>query len=313
MYKWSRFLLVCCVFMLIFVLGEIAYYTSLSKKRTTSNIKPVPTTHITQTSIQRKEAAPLSGSYPFNTAAFELGYKIENVTVYLTDLEYKFTILFQNTIENRGDKAKWKQVADTVTKDAIIQNEGIKLKLFTRPAQGKLNPELINKARDYLKTKGTSYISGEHITVWFNNIPTPTEGYSMSVEARKKLAQEYIQILYNKLNTNPNYTLKIAGNEIASNTKLQKVDVSYTTNAYRMFEFSKPKEEVFIDPEMNKALYALGEGEMSKVLTGRDFNGKNWYDAYFIIMKVNTKKTTEFNSIDELVKARIMQGLIVKI
>jgi len=90
---------------------------------------------------------------------------------------------------------------------------------------------------------------------------------------------------------------------------LEEIDKGYVTNAYIEFEYHKTYREKFIDPLLEESLWKLEKGQLSDILIGRDFGGDHWYEAYYTVIKVNDKKVTEFNSIEELVKARREQGL----
>ena len=73
--------------------------------------------------------------------------------------------------------------------------------------------------------------------------------------------------------------------------------------------YHKIFRDKFVDTLLDKNLWELEKGEVSEILTGRDFGGNHWYDAYYTVIKVNDKKIAEFDSVEELIEARRRQGL----
>ncbi len=252
---------------------------------------------------------PASFQYPFDIKSFNQGYLVGNVLIYTSDLEYRFNLMFEDTQSNRSDLNNWLKVADALSNDVILQNEGINLDLFEKPVDRKINPLLVNQAREYFTKQGTSFISGERISLWFHNTPLPT----MGIEAARALALKTIQTIYNKLQSDHTYTLKEAGQEIISNLDFERMDGAYKWNTYGTFENVKPDIPFFTDPEINTALWNLNKNELSPILTARDYDGSNWYDAYFTIIKVTDKNENKYKSLDEFITAKKAEGLIIKL
>ena len=107
--------------------------------------------------------------------------------------------------------------------------------------------------------------------------------------------------------------MKEAGSKITARKELEAIDPSYQTNAYLEFSSLKTTQQVINDPLLNDQIWKLNAGEISPVLTGRDFNGKDWYDAYFVIIKVNEKKTSQVDGLEDLIKSRMQEGEIINL
>jgi len=242
--------------------------------------------------------------YPFDTQPFEKGYQFQNLTITLEDLEKKFNLYYSNSPNARKEIKNWEHIASLLTEEAILQNEAIKAGVLT-PSDKFLDPKKVNLAREYFEKEGTSYLSGEAISIWFYNTKPP----AMGVEAAKRKTQQIIESLRSRI-ISGEISMSQAGQIIASMTDLEEIDFAYKTNAYSSFEFVKPSSKVFNDPEINNALWKLNEQEVSPILIGKDFSPEEgWYEAYFKVIKVNSKKIKEFDNIDQLIKKRTEEEL----
>lgn len=248
----------------------------------------------------------LQSRYPFNTAPFSGGYRIGNTTVYLNDLEKRFMLYFPDTIASRMSLSNWQKVADLVSADAIVLSAAVTEGVLTpRDALG-INPIKVNTAREYFSKKGTSYVSGEMVTVWFYNTDPP----AMGVTAAKEKTRKVIEELYRGVQTG-NLSLKNAGERIKVTYELADIDPSYQTNAYVKFEFAKPGQKIIHDPSINEKLFMLPHGQLSEILIGRDYNTatNQWYDAYFTFFKITEKKLAQFDTIEKMIDARMREGM----
>lgn len=271
----------------------------LLKKTKEIPISPVPTT---------KNGGKETGPPPFNTKPFEKGYKLSNIIITLEDFEKKFNLYYPNNSVARSNLENWQYIASLLTEEAILQNEAIKVGILSTSDNG-LNPKKLNLARDYFKKEGTTYINSEVISLWFYNTNPP----AMGVETAKKKTQQIIESLRNRI-ISKEINMKQAGQIIASMTDLEAIDFAYKSNAYLSLNFVKPTDKIFNDSDLNSALWKLNEQGLSPILIGKDFSStKGWYEAYFVIIKVNSKNIKEFSNIEELIQKRIKDGLKINI
>lgn len=271
---------------------------SPSKKIFKIQLKP-PLKKAKEILITSSQPIPL----PFNAEPFRKGYQLGKVIITLEDLEKKFELYYPNTPVARTNLKNWENIASLITKEAIFQNEAIKVGLLS-PTDNLLDPKKVLLARQYFEKEGTSYISGEVISIWFYNTNPP----SMGIEAAKNKTQAIIESLRKKIVLGE-INMKKAGEMIASMEDLREIDFAYKTNAYFNFEFRKPTDPIFNDPELTKKVWQLNNQELSPVLIGKDFSPKGWYEAFFCLIKINAKEIKEFNNPEELVEKRMKEGL----
>ena len=233
------------------------------------------------------------------------GYKIGAIDLTLSDLEKEFKLMFEYTPENTSDIKKWNDAILNLNNKAIIQNEGLKVGLFTQTV---LDPAKVNQARDYINKVGKIYVSGEFISIWFLNVNEP----SIGVPSAKKIALDKINLLRQRI-ISKEITPKQAGEEIRNDSSLALIDNAYQSNAYRKFESIGINQPIFTDTLINKRMWELNVGETSEVLTARDFSKDGPYDAYFIVITLNDKNNSGYNSLDDLIKMRKTEGLEIKL
>lgn len=293
----KQLLIVLPVFILI-ILG----FTFLNSPGKSEHITSLPQPSVIPTRLPTVQYPSVNTGtkYPFNIKQFDAGYSVGNVKIFTKDLDYKYTLYFKEPADKRNDLTKWQQVADMVLKDAILQNEGAKAGLY--PATEKLTPNLINKAEEYFRTNGTSYISFEEISLWFYNTNPP----SLGVEAAKNKLLPVIKQLRDDI-VNNRITMEQAGSKISGMADLETIDPSYKTNAYSEFPQQKLPLKVFNDPSLNQSIEKLDTGTISDVLTGHDYNGKNPYEAYYTIVKVTDKKILPDNTFEDFIRNKIKE------
>ncbi|MEO0087860.1 MAG: hypothetical protein ABIK90_07285 [candidate division WOR-3 bacterium] len=279
-----------------------------------SNVSSFPTSITPKITSQYKEAKKipppsylLNKRYPFKTEILEKGYHIGKVLVNLEDLEKKFKLYFSDS--GRSDINNWEKIASILTEEAILINEGIKEGIIPS-SENYIYPPNVNKARDYFETEGTTYISGEVISIWFYNMNPP----KMGVETAKKKVYPIINNLRERI-INNEITMKQAGEIIAQTEELKEIDPAYKTNAYTNFSYIKPDQQIFNDPHLNQIIWNLNEEELSKILIGKDFSLSNnsWYEAFYVLIKINEKKIKKFENIESLINNRINEGLKIEI
>jgi len=241
--------------------------------------------------------------YPFDTTALSLGYKIGNTTIYLQDLEKRFVLYFPDALSSRSNGENWRKIADLVSADAIILSEAVDEGVLQPKDAVGINPMKVNIAREHFTKKGTSYISGEMVTVWFYNTKPP----AMGIDVAKTKTRTVIEGLHDDV-ISGRLTMKQASEKITFMYELAEIDFAYQTNAYVKFEYAKPGQIVIHDPLVNKLLFTTAHGQVSEILTGRD-KGSDWYDAYYTFLKITEKKQAEFDTIEAMIETRMQEGM----
>jgi len=236
---------------------------------------------------------------------FQNGLKVGDVTVTMADLEKEFKLMYEYTPENIGDINNWTKAIDQLNDKAIIQNEGLKEGLFT---EANLNPRKVNEAREFVETKGKTFVSGEFFSIWFLNTTEPAIG----VEAAKALVLDKMQSLRSRV-LSGELTMKQAGDEIRNDKSLSSVDLAYESNAYRKFENVAPTEPIFTDTAVDQLMWTLDVDEVSEIITANDFGGEGPYAAYYVVIKLDSANTSEYNSVEDLLRIRKKEGLIINI
>lgn len=288
---------------------SIASFNEKEEKKIKFEISPT-----LQSSKKYKEAkkitvpTPLTTpKIPFDIKPFETGYQLGKVIITFDDLKYKFNLYYLNN--EIGNINHWQKIADLVSEEAILLNEAIKEGIIPEN-ENRLNPQNVNKARDYFETEGTTFLSGEIISVWFYNMNPPKIG----VEAAKKKVNPIIINLRERI-INNEITMKQAGEIIAQTEELKEIDPSYQTNAYFSFQYKKVGQSIFNDKDLDKISWQMKTGEISPVLVGKDCCDelKNWYEAYFTVIKINKKEIKEFDILDQLIKKRLEEGMKINL
>jgi hypothetical protein len=283
-----KFALIFLIILILFTAGLYAFFSFNNKDKpkkipepnqNTSNQKPVY-----ETQINGK-----TEKLPFNVKPLEEGIKIGTVTVKTDDLNYQFGMQNSNSPENRSDRVKWKQAANQLSDDAIIQNEGEKLKLYP-PNDGNLDYNKVNQATDYILQNVISNISFEKLMIFFNNLEPPKIG----TPAAKKRAYEILSDLRNQVKAGQ-ITMEEAGESIKSMNELENIDIAYKVNAYSKFENVLPDEKV-TDPEMLKVIWELGKDDVSEILINKEDNEEFYYAFFKItgIVKSDYRSLTDY-------------------
>jgi len=235
------------------------------------------------------------------------GYKVGEINITKQDIKERYRLLYPGDPEEIAKTENLTTVVDQLTRSAILQNEGAKAGLFENTSDGRIDPHKVNEAEEYFDTKGTTYISGEMFTIWFYNTDPPAIG----VEFARQKALDIITNLHQRV-VSGELTMKQAGDIIAGRTDLVAIDFAYNWNAYADFSYIHPDEKVINDPELDKKLWELEEGEISEVLLGKDFNGTEWYPAYYKVIKINEKRQTDHDNLEQLIEARQKEGQKLK-
>ncbi|MEX0896078.1 MAG: hypothetical protein WDZ94_04025 [Patescibacteria group bacterium] len=188
---------------------------------------------------------------------------------------------------------------------------GIPSELFNKPYKNQsARFEFVDQVRQTIESN-FSVIQGSVVSIYFLNESPGIIGY----EAGREFAQQKINAIHQQV-TNGEITMQQAGQMIAADAELERVDSAFRSNAY--FEFSAgPDEGIVIDPDLDPAIRALDPGEVSSVLVGKGMDLSDWsptsdvqvevVDAMFMFAQVDKKETNlEYNSFDEWLEAKRM-------
>lgn len=253
----------------------------------------------------RQEALTTKGKFPQE----EIVVKVGKENLYGRDLNYKLFIYFPEILGLEGEvPAETKEkILDQIIEDSILLQTGEEMELFELNETVFNHPDknypernkLINLARDKLPSQVVDQIDGEAISIWFYN----TEPPEMGVEEAKRITYAKMTKIYEDI-TGGEISLKEAGERIASDKELEKIDFAFKTNAYVTFAGVERGNPIIHDPELVKILWTLKEGEISSILTGHDFGADGGpYEAYFLVFKVNRRSFADFSSFEEWLKA----------
>lgn len=303
--KHKKKIILALIVVLILLLILVGYLILRNRKKLGNDqtkLSPVlnstPTPEIEKVSSSILNTTNSLHQYlPYDPKPYEAGVKDGHVTITQGDLDYAFGLKYQLTKDNYSDPAKWQTVKDSVTQDTILQNEGIDAGVI--PARdGSLNYTDINTAKDYLAKNQLTTISFEEVTIYFNNIIPPSVG----IPKAKEIAFQTLSDLHNKV-VSGNLTMKQVGDAISANDSLANVDQAYKVNAYSKYDNLGPND-VMIDPPLFKQLWQYKKGDITDILTSKD----DTQEYYYTFFKINDIKTTQYASLDELIKDRKSKG-----
>jgi len=325
------------VALLVAMGGGFYYYQNLNNQKTIETVtEKKPQIFVAQevVSAERKDLTQFAGIWQdalekqqtfddYKKLALTTGGRFQNVpvlkigdeTLYGNDLNY--LALFYNFDDYVASKPiptdKLNKIVDEAISDSVIIQQAIKQNLLTSSAEFfdnsnknyTLRNEKINLAKAALSDKLVEKISGEAISIWFNNDIVP-----VSVQTGKDLALKKMQDLQQKIKSGQ-MTMAQAGETIKKDTEIgKKIDPAYANNAYDTFTNIEKGSGPFSLDNLNEEAWSLGDGQMSDVVIGKaaSSSGEMVEDLYMII-KVNKRigENTADNT-DQLVKDLIDQS-----
>lgn len=193
--------------------------------------------------------------------------------------------------------------------DGLIE---IPAELFDTPFKSQnLRLELVNQVKEDVESK-LSRVRGSVVTIYFLNEYPGSIGY----EAGREFARTKINAIHRQV-INGEITMQQAGQLVANDPELERVDVMYKSNAY--FEFDAgPDDQISSDPNLDPEIRSLSVGEVSQVLTGRGFDLTDWednlnnedfiiepQDAMFLFAQVSERTTDlEFNTFTDWLETK---------
>ena len=98
--------------------------------------------------------------------------------------------------------------------------------------------------------------------------------------------------------------MKQAGDAIKTNTDLKMIDEAWETNAYLEIKHAKKNQPTFLDPAIESQMWKMKTGELSQVLTGKSISMVGEEEAYYKVIKINTREDKQYDSYDEFIKSQ---------
>lgn len=222
--------------------------------------------------------------------------KVGEEYLYESDLSYELSYYPSDVDPNARETLINKMVRESIILQAADAEGVIELdKTVFNNAEKEYAKRLdmVQQAQERIEERSVS-IKGEVISIWFSNMLPGPLGY----EKGKDFAKQKITSLHESLVTGK-VSFTQAANQVRNDTTLAQVDTSYRPNAYFNFEVGSD-ERITIDPDVDKEIRSLKEGEISTVLVGRDANASTGelQDALFMIARVTERNQSDITSFD---------------
>lgn len=246
-----------------------------------------------------KQSSPPSTLIPPDKIIARVGEE----NIFQKDLDYYLNLYFAGQEQQVKDKA-----LEKITNDSIILQEGFKLNYIILNKDNFNSPDkniasrsaLIQIASDKIQKEFIAQISGETISMWFDNPSYPKP--SIGVEAAKQIVRQKMDKFRQDILTG-RLTLAEAGNRINSDKEQAGIDPSYGENSYRKFTNVDRANRLFFDPKINDLAWSLKVGEISAVTIGQDAISAGYggplQDAYYVIIKISNKKYSPAGTFDQ--------------
>ncbi|MEI6326969.1 MAG: hypothetical protein WCO78_02510 [Candidatus Roizmanbacteria bacterium] len=154
------------------------------------------------------------------------------------------------------------------------------------------------KSEEYLRTKGTSYVNLEVISIFFDS-STPSK---LGVEQAKTNAKKIMDAALERLRSGE-VTMLSLGGELSKSPAVQEIDPGYMQNTYSAHDFLKPTDRFIGDPAIQTLAWTLPVGSYSNVLVGKSYIDQKMtdsYESFYTIIHVLDRQKKTFDSIDEL-------------
>lgn len=241
--------------------------------------------------------------------------KVGEEELFQSDLDYYLTIYFAGQGQTAKDKALQKAIDDS-----IILQEGLKSG-FISLNQAVFNSSyknmasrsaLIETAGKKIEQKNIKTISGEIVSMWFNNAnsyPPP----SIGIEKAKQTAKQKVDAIYQDLKPGK-ITMPQAAQRIRSDSSQGLIDPSYLGNAYSKFTNLTRDQKLFADQSIDDAVWDMSKNELSPVLLAKDLDNKNnqLFEAFYTIIKVTNTSSGNLVGLEELIRGLRSQYEIIR-
>jgi uncharacterized protein (UPF0212 family) len=289
--KKTRVFIIVGVVMTLMVIALLLVLIVLKPKKTPTstqiNNSNAPSVTPVTSETQPAKMSPQSGAI----------MKVGNEYIYDTDLNYELTYYPANDPEAAREIIIDKMIEDSVILQGAAADKMITLDSTIFNSKNKdyaKRIERVDKLKDQIDGNATT-LAGKVISIWFNNMGAGSLGY----DAAKQLAFNEISRIQKDLK-DKRVTMDQAGYQIKNNTSLAQVDTSYKANAIFDFMVSE-NQKITYNPDIDKQIYALNEGDVSNVLVGKDLDPKTntQIDSVYFVAQISRRSRTTINSYDK--------------
>lgn len=239
-------------------------------------------------------------------------------------------IIYQGDLDFwlKARKEEWKNLNEKEKKEAalkILQEQSIILQeaekegliglgdrtIFNSPFKyyDKRNL-LVDDLKKELEKILITNVSGELVSVWFNNVSAG--GPKIPLSEAKNIAYQKITALRNQVKEGK-ISLEEAGELIKKDPFLENLDSAYKLNAYERFGNATKNNPPFSREELNQLVWSLKEGEVSKVVLvsylvpekpGEPNSPVVEKEAHYSFLKINQKTMGEFADFNSWLEAK---------
>lgn len=222
--------------------------------------------------------------------------QVGNETIYGADVNFviedRFRKSMNSTESNDELKPKARQQASDESvilqgglKDGIIKESDLVGVFNSKDNDQQKRKELIDKVvQSVINSTPTADI--EMITVWYYNFFPP----QLPVDEAREYAFELISTLRRDV-VSKKITLKQAGEKIAADKTMPKIDASYKGNAYFLFLAKRVDKNLAFDNEkIDQYIRSAQDGSISEVIDTGPRDVVEGSEAYFVVVKVSNKK-----------------------
>lgn len=292
--KSKPVLLIMIFFLLLVLIIAALYFLKNSLLKPSSLPKVGDTSQVFRYQAKKDPSSPI--------------LKVGEEILYQKDFDYILNLYYPNEVkDNQITEEVVKKVLDILIADSVTLQEGQKngyISLNDTVFNSAIKDmfarnTLIEAAKQKMNVEQVARISGEIISMWFNNetsYPPP----SIGIEAAKIKVKEKMDLYYQDVKSNQ-LSMYQAAQKIRADTTLASIDPSYKGNAYRQFTNIDLSQSIFKDKEVEQLVWKMQEGEVSPVLLVRDFkNDKTPFEAYFAVVKITAKTTPPSTTFDNL-------------
>lgn len=236
--------------------------------------------------------------------------KVGDEYLYDADLNYELTYYPAADPQGAREIVTAKMIEDSVILQGAAADGMIRLDptiYNSREKDYAKRIETVKQLKDQLDQKAT-VLEGSVISIWFNNMGPGAIGYDKG----KSMALAEITRLQKDL-ADKKISMDQAGYQIKNNLDLAQLDSSYRANA--IFSFSVDNDQkITYNPDIDKQIYALNQGDISGVLTGKDLDPKTGQsvDAVYMVAQVTKRGKTTVTSYDKWLEEKSKAYPVVK-
>lgn len=259
--------------------------------------------------LNQKNAIPSVSQTPKTTQIPGSIAKVGDEYIYQTDFDYYISLYYPESVNDKNKyqensvKALEKAIDDSMILQDSFKSSFISLNnaVFNSPDKNIASRSaLIEKATNEIRQKNIKTISGEIVSIWFNNAnayPPP----SIGIENAKQQVKQKIDTIYQDIKSGK-ITMMQAGQRIRSDSSQRSIDPSYLGNAYTKFTNLNRNQKLFADEKINESIWSMGKNELSSVILANDVDKQNQpFEAFYTIIQVIDTTSGNFLSLEDYI------------